>query len=316
MARLDSAVAGAHNVEVMAKTVIQAFAEFRERLEPTEQQKQDAKTKHTGVKAVLNSELWVESAFLSGSYARSTMIRPPSDIDLFVVLDHEKHQADYFYAFDSQTAILDRFHSILKAGYPTTPIRKDHPAVHLDFTTYGFDVVPAFHRQGGGYMILGRNRAGWIATDPTKHAERATLYNKLTGNFFIPCAKMLKAWNRDKNYGRLSGFQLEVECGYAWPRDTVGTEKIVRKVPSYAAGVYGLLNGLHYSLVTRTPDPAELSGYIDDYLTDDARKWTRERLASSAASAAQALEHEKHGRMAWAIDRWRDALGDNFPAYG
>jgi len=242
------------------------------------------------------------------------MIRPPSDIDLFVVLDANKHASDFFYASDGIVKVLNRFHSILKDAYPTTPIRKDHPAIYLNFSTYGFDVVPAFDRKDGGYLILSRTKSGWISTDPSKHAERTTLYNKQTNGYFVPCVKMLKSWNRDKNYSRLTGFHLEVECGYAWPRmDAAGT---LAQVSCHAQGVAALLNGLSNTLASRTKDPAGLSGYIDDYLSDDARKWTRERLASAAECANYALTHEKNDKMEWAIGRWRDALGDNFPTYG
>jgi tRNA nucleotidyltransferase (CCA-adding enzyme) len=129
-------------------------------LEPTAKQKQDASTKHTGVRDALNAKLWVDRAFLTGSYGRSTMIRPPSDIDLFVILDAGKHGKDFFYASDGVDKVLNRFHSILKDAYPTTPIRKDHPAVHLNFSSYGFDVVPAFDRKEGGYVILSRTKSG------------------------------------------------------------------------------------------------------------------------------------------------------------
>ena len=69
------------------------------------------------------------------------------------VLDYSKHGSDYYSTYDSVQKVLERFHSILKDCYPGTPIRKDHPAIHLAFATYGFDVVPAFHRNGGGYVI-------------------------------------------------------------------------------------------------------------------------------------------------------------------
>ncbi len=313
---LDAPLVEADNRDVMAYTVWKSFEDFKERLEPTNKQKEDASTKRGGVMDALNKKLWVSSAFLTGSYGRSTMIRPPSDIDLFVVLDADRHANQYYYAEDGTDQVLARFHSILKDAYPYTPIRKDHPAIHLDFTTYGFDVVPAFVRSGGGYLVLNRHRSGWISTDPTKHAARTTLYNSLTDGYFVRCVKMLKSCNRDKNYSRLSGFHLEVECGYAWPRTEVAGSKHIVKVGHFAEGVAGLLNGLANTLATPTDDPAKMSGRIDGYLTDDVRRLTRETLRRCAESANYALIHEKNDKMEWAIGRWRDALGDTFPTYG
>jgi len=300
----------------MPYTVWGSFEEFKRRLEPTDTQKEDASTKHTGVRDALNAKLWVDRAFLTGSYGRSTMIRPPSDIDLFVVLEADKHASEFFHASDGADRVLGRFHSILKDAYPTTPIRKDHPAIYLNFSTYGFDVVPAFHRQGGGYLILSRTKSGWIETNPTKHSDRTSEFNKLTDGLFVPCVKMLKSWNRDKNYGRLTGFHLEVECGHAWPRIELNGQSSLKAMASYPEAIAGLLNGLSSTLASRTKDPAGLGGYIDDYLSDDARKWTRERLQSSAEFANYALTHDNNGKEEWAIGRWRDALGENFPAYG
>jgi hypothetical protein len=67
-----------------------------------------------------------------------------------------------------------------------TPIRKDHPAVYLNFVTYGFDVVPAFHRTGGGYYIPSHIGSGWMATDPTKHADRTTAMNNVEVGISFP----------------------------------------------------------------------------------------------------------------------------------
>ena len=244
------------------------------------------------------------------------MIRPPSDIDLFVVLDADKHANEFFYASDGPERVLVRFHSVLKAAYPFTPVRKDHPAVHLDFSTYGFDVVPAFPRNGGGFLILTRTAQGWISTDPTKHADRTTTLNSLTGNYFVPCVKMIKSWNRSKNFGRLSGFHLETECGFAWPRVQQGADQVLTTPSGFASAIAALLSTLSSSLASRTPDPAGLGTAIDDYLTADARRWTRGALSCAAESAHYALTHERNGHTAWAIGRWRDALGDDFPAYG
>src|ERR1039458_2226578 len=125
----------------MPSTVRASFDEFCARLEPGETQRTDAATKQSGVRDCLNAKLWVDSSFLTGSYARRTLIRPPDDIDLLVVLDYSKHGNDYYHPTDAVQKVLDRFHSVLKDCYPSTPIRKGHPAVHLNFTTYGLDVA-------------------------------------------------------------------------------------------------------------------------------------------------------------------------------
>lgn len=301
----------------MPITVRASFEEFYARLEPTDSQRADAATKHTGVRDCLNAKLWVDSAFLTGSYARRTLIRPPNDIDLFVVLDYSKHGTDYYHAPDAVQKVLDRFHSILKECYPYTPIRKDHPAIHLAFTTYGFDVVPAFHRNGGGYMIPSHTGSGWISTDPTKHAERTTVTNKGTGGYFVPFVKMFKSWNR-AHFDKLTGFHLEMALAGAWPTTQSSTYPYSMQhvsYSSYAQAAAALFPALSSALQYRTSDPAGISGTIDDYLSSDDRSSTRQRLNGAADAAQIALRHEARGDHYSAINKWREIFGEPFPAY-
>jgi hypothetical protein len=245
------------------------------------------------------------------------MIRPPSDIDLFVVLDYTQHGNTYYTAANGAQVALERFHYLLKRCYPDTPIRKDHPAVHLDFSTYGFDVIPAFHRTGGGFMIPSRFGSGWIPTDPTKHAQRTTAMNAATGNYFVPLVKMFKAWSRS-HFDRLTGLHVEMALANAWPRVRssvypFGDQPVVPTgYSNIAAALFPALGAI---LAYYTPDPAGLSGNIDGYLSSDDRQRTRQRLTSAGDGAQIALRHEARGDHCAAITKWRDIFLDPFPAY-
>jgi hypothetical protein len=244
-------------------------------------------------------------------------VRPPSDIDLFVVLDYEKHGQEFIVAQGGAEAALQRFHSRLKSCYPDTPIRKDHPSVRLTFASIGFDVVPAFHRRGGGFMIPSHTGAGWISTDPTKHAERTTTMNKATGNYFVPLVKMFKDWNY-AHYAKLTGFHIEMALANAWPRSSSPTSLLQTPIvySSFAAACAALFLPLAQTLGYYTADPAGMSGNIDDYLDATDRQLTRDRLAAAAADAQVALRHEARGDHCSAITKWRAIFGDDFPAYG
>lgn len=302
----------------MAATVYAAFQEFASKNELTDAQVSDAKTKHTGVRTCIGNALTVDTAFLTGSYARSTMIRAPKDIDLFVVLDYSKHGATYYEPYDGAQKALDKFHSVLKGCYPTTSIRKDGPAVNLDFSTVGFDVVPAFRRNGGGFVIPNRPGTGWIGTDPTKHAEITSGMNAATGGHFVPLVKMLKVWNRWR-YDKLTGFHLEMALAEAWPRaqsPAFPYGQVPAKYTSYAAAAAALFPALADKLWWGgMNDPAGLGGTIDSYLSQDDRTRTIEKLKASGESAAMARQHEANEKHEWAINRWREIFGDFFPAY-
>jgi hypothetical protein len=274
--------------------------------------------KHTGVRECLNKSLWMDTVFLTGSYSRSTMIRPPSDIDLFVVLDYSKHGQQYYP--NGIWEVLERFHRLLKDCYPYTPIRKDPPAINLNFSSYGFDVVPAFRRQGGGYLIPNVAGSGWIPTDPQQHGNRTSAMNTTTGGYFVPLVKIFKSWNVT-HFSKLTGFHLEMLMANAWPRTTTvggplsaATLSPVR-FTSYASAVDALFPALVNQLNYYTSDPAGMSGNIDEYLSMNVRTQTRTRLTASAAAADIAIRHEGRGDHYSAITKWRDIFGDPLPAY-
>jgi hypothetical protein len=207
--------------------------------------------------------------------------------------------------------VLDRFHALLKDCYPDTPIRKDHPAVHLAFATYGFDVVPAFRRNGGGFVIPSRFGSGWISTDPEKHKERTTAMNQSTGGYFVPLAKMLKSWNR-AHFSKLTGFHLEMALADSWPQSQTNYfpfSSVATRFTSFAAAAAGVFPALSDRLYYQTPDPAGF-GAIDSYLSSDNRTRTRERLKSAGGDAQIAIRHEGRGDHYSAITKWRDIFGD------
>lgn len=296
----------------MARTVSAAFRTFYERIGLTDLQRQDAETKVRGVRECLN-ECWeLDTAFLTVSYRRGTMISPPKDIDLVVILDYQEHGEDYYEADDGDDALLERMHRPLKSAYPTTRIRKDRPAVNLDFTTVGFDVVPGFRRSGGGFRIPHPLRSGWLSTNPRVHRSRTEALDAATNGRFVRVATMLKEWNV-VNFDHLTGFHLEMALAHAWPSDEDGDP--ARFVNS-ATAIATLLPRLSRTLEHSVEDPAGLSGPIDDYLDDDDRQRTIERLERDAEAAAVARRHQARGDHERAIRKWRRVFGERFPAFG
>lgn len=302
----------------MATTVPLSFREFLVRIEPTPAQKENHSTKQSGVRDCLADSLAINTSFLTGSYARQTMIRPPADVDLFVVLDADSHADEFFRRYDGAQRVLDRFRRRLKYCYGDTTVGRDPPAVYLIFSNIVLEVVPAFHRQGGGFWIPKPDASGWFATDPSVHATQTTRLNMATGGRFVPTVKMVKAWSR-AHYNRLTGFHIECLLAESWPRVRSAEyphAEVPKTYDNYSLCLADLLKGLASRIRYHTTDPARLSGNIDEYLFWQDRELTRQRLERSAENAATALYHEGRGTDWLAVDRWRDALGDPFPAYG
>lgn len=295
----------------MARTVASAFRKFASRIEPTDAQKQDAETKVGGVRACLKERWVVDTTFLTGSYRRHTMIGPPKDIDLVVILNYDEHGEDYCDPDDADELVLERFHRDLKRSYPNTPIRKDRPAVNLDFSTVGFDVVPGFRRSGGGFLVPDPLREGWLPTNPVVHRRRTAALDAATDGRFVRVAKMLKEWNL-VNFDRLTGFHLEMALVEAWPE---GEDGAPAQFSNSAEALAALFPALLAPLGDSLDDPAGLSGDIDDYLSADHRELTLRCVERDAEAAAIARRHQAREDHERAIRKWGEIFGQRFPAF-
>ena len=187
----------------MAISIPESFQKLKSNLEITDLQAETVSTRQQNVRKVVENGLTVLDSFLTGSYMRSTMIAPLSeaDIDVFVILNDK-----YFYDYNEgknmgQAGLLDLLKRTLRKTYTKTPdISRNGQSVTIRFDDFMVDVVPAFNRQGGGYLIPNSISQNWISTDPKKHVELFSKANTAHNQDFIPLVKMIKAWN--KNIGQ------------------------------------------------------------------------------------------------------------------
>src|SRR3989344_6854092 len=197
----------------MATTIEQSFLKLKQNLEITDLQEATVSTRQKSVRKVMEAEITLVDpySFLTGSYARSTMIAPlkEADVDIFFVLDLQ-----YFHHYDGQNGgqagLLDWVKRTLRKTYTETPdISRNGQAVTIRFTDFVVDVVPGFNRQGGGFLIPNSVNQSWIETDPKKHVEIMTTANKAHNEDLVPLVKMIKGWNKN-NSKHFSSFHLEV----------------------------------------------------------------------------------------------------------
>lgn len=289
----------------MATTVKQGFEILRSNLEITDLQEKTVSSRQQRVRNAVEAELTVLDSFLTGSYSRHTMIAPLSeaDIDVFIVL----HPS--YYKADGQAVLLDKVKRVLRKTYPNTlKVSRNGQAVTITFADFMVDVVPAFHRRGGGYLIPSTYGSGkWIATDPKKHVEISSKANAVHNGNLVPLVKMIKCWNR--TIQRFFGsFHLEV---LTW--------SIFRDVPfsDYPSGMRTFFQKGSQLISKTCPDPA---GYSDDvgFYID-----TREKIEAAVSKfktayerACKAETYNTQGKIEAAVNEWRKIFGDSFPAYG
>lgn len=293
----------------MATTIASAFQQLKENLEITGLQKTTVSIRQQNVRKAVEDELKVLDSFLTGSYTRSTMIAPlkEADIDIFIILDSE-----YFYHYDGQygvqAGLLDLVKRTLRRTYPNTPdISRNGQAVTIQFTDFMVDVVPAFYRKGGGYLIPNSISQSWISTDPKKHIEIWATNNEKHNGDLVPLIKMIKGWNRTIN-NHFRSFHLEVMV-----------LQILNgiKISDYPSGSrYFFDKGRNY-IRQNNPDPAGYGGDIGNYLkTQEKIDDAVSRFETAYDRAIKAEDYARRGLIAEAFNMWRKIFGNYFPAYG
>lgn len=293
----------------MSKTILESFRTFKVNLEITSLQTETVSTRQQNVREAVSKGLDVSDSFLTGSYSRHTLIAPlkQADIDVIVILD-SKYYHNYNNQNGGQAGLLDLLKRVLQRTYPTTPdISRNGQAVTIQFTDFAVDVVPAFNRQGGGYLIPNSITQSWLSTDPKQHVQIWSSANKTPAGDFVPLIKMLKAWNRSTS-SFLRSFHLE----------TMGLQILnnvtISDFPSGARYVFD--KGREY-VTKKNPDPAGYGADVGAYLnTEDKVKDAVSRFESAYTRAIKAEDLAQRGRVSDAVNMWRMVFGDYFPAYG
>ena len=294
----------------MATTITQSFVRLRQNLEITDLQASVVSTRQNSVRKVLDAELSVLDSFLTGSYARNTMIAPlkESDVDIFAVLDSK-----YFHNYNNgqnggQAGLLDLVKRALLRTYTSTPdISRNGQAVTIRFVDFNVDVVPAFNRQGGGYLIPNSLDQSWIGTDPKKHVELVSASNKVHANNFVPLVKMIKGWNKNSSQ-YFNSFHLEVLALQVLQGVTI---------TDFPSGVRYFFDKARSLVSQKNLDPSGYGGDVGSYInTQDKIQNAVAKFQLAYERAVKAEDFERRGYTKDAIDMWIKIFGDYFPAYG
>lgn len=293
----------------MATTINQAFTQFKSNLNITGLQAQTVSTRQQNVRKVIEEGLTVLDSFLTGSYSRDTMIAPLSeaDIDIFMILD-----TSYYYHYHGknggQAGLLDFVKRTLRKTYTKTPdISRNGQAVTIRFDDFMVDVIPAFNRQGGGYLIPNSVTQSWLSTNPKKHVELVSTSNTAHNGDFVPLVKMIKCWNRNIQ-SHFHSFHLEVLAL------SIFSNVEISDSPS---GVRYFFDKARVLVTKQNSDPAGYDGDVGSYINNqDKIDEAVSRFQTAYDRAVKAEYYSTLGQTSNAIDEWRKIFGNYFPTYG
>lgn len=287
----------------MAKTILESFKKLKANLEITGLQHSTVSTRQQNVRKVVENELDVLDSFLTGSYSRHTMIAPLSeaDIDIFVILNPS------YYEEDGQANLLDRVKRVLLKTYTKTPkISRNGQAVTITFTDFIVDVVPAFYRIGGGFLIPNSIEKEWISTNPKTHVEIISNENDKHDGNLIPIVKMIKGWNKNINHAFVS-FYLELLAIKIFTKVTIS---------DYPSGMRHFFDKGGEAIKYKVKDPVEYGGQINGLDIVSTAKEAVSRFETAYNRAKKAEEYERNGDTESAIGEWKKIFSNYFPSYG
>lgn len=293
----------------MASTITASFQKYKENLQITGLQQETVSTRQRNVRTVIQAGIDVNDSFLAGSYSRNTMIAPlkEADVDIFMVLD-SKYFHNYNGQNGGQAGLLDLVKRTLRRSYPDTPdVSRNGQAVSIRFTDFVVDVVPAFNRQGGGYLIPSSTTQTWISTDPKKHIELLSASNKVHNGDLVPLIKMIKAWN--KNTGKFfRSFHLEVLALQIFTNV---------KISDYPSGMRYFFDKARSLIRLKNLDPAGYGDDIGRYINSTEKiEEAVAKLQLAYERSVKAEEFAARGNVYNAVDMWVKVSGSYFPAYG
>jgi hypothetical protein len=287
----------------MSTTIASSFLQFKSNLEITSLQQSTVSTRQQNVRNAMGRGFTVLDSFLTGSYSRSTMIAPLSkaDIDIFIILDSS------YYSNFGQASLLDSTRSVLLKTWPKTPkISRNGQAVTITFTDFQVDVVPAFNRLGGGYLIPNAPGRQWIETNPKTHVTFMTNANAEHLSMLVPLVKMIKAWNREIG-GAFSSFYLELLV-----------EKALRgvRISDYSSGCRFVFDKGRDLIRYKIVDPSGLGSQVNGLSGARTVQEAVRKFQTAYDIAINAEYYAAQGNNREAVNQWRRIFGTYFPAYG
>jgi hypothetical protein len=230
------------------------------------------------------------------------MIGPLKEADLDIVM-----VMDVSYANNSAANLLAKVRDALKQTYPSTPsISPNGQAVTITFADFKVDVVPAFYRQGGGYLIPNANDGTWISTDPKVHAAVLSAANKVHNGNLVPIVKMMRAWNRGTNSGFV-GFYLELMTTQILTNVTISN--------FYSGMRYVFYHGQE-KVKFKQIDPAGFNNEVNGLRSAQAVSDAVATFTAAYSTALRAEQLDQNGQVHAATDEWRKIFGNYFPSYG
>lgn len=280
------------------------FSNLASSLNLTESERKLISDKHLSLRERLKEMLPVEDDFLTGSYARNTIIRPTGDT---------KFDADFFWAFSNDDfgdfelpmlleTVKEALEEIRDYDSDIIGVSEQNRSIAVEYEgDFQIDVVPSIQvRRDELYKIFDKQTRQPVESNPKLHGSILTDANASTESGsvrrLVPIIKLLKSWKRDKcDY--LKSFHMELLA-----------VEILKDEPiaSYSAGLSIFFGAApSYLRAASLVDPANSENLIDAYIDEEgARQQVFDIVVLESENAKLAARLEAEGEDQAAVDAW------------
>lgn len=275
-----------------------------------------------------------------GSFARKTKCRELDDIDLMIGISADGATYNSSDPWDNvritasttnaaqkackcddgtlnSTKVINKFKTKLEdvREYSRSEVHKRGEAVVLNLTSkdWSFDIVPCFHTvkesDGRDYYLIPNGKGNWKKTDPLKDKEHLTNTNRDKDGRVLELIRLCKKWNKAKNAKTLPSYLLETMIiNHCDEEDELSQWIDIR-----------FKNALLYiadHITSSVYDIKEIQGDINTVDLLD-RYTLKNKAKTDYEKACEAIKYEtKDKDDEKSINKWREILGGDFPAYG
>lgn len=200
------------------------FKEFCKNIKLTSIQREDARTKYSGVCKKIHDSFYTSeyngnTKLIFGSYskAKNTTIRPmidDQDVDVLFKIPEDVFEQYRAYRTGGQSALLQRIRGILlESRYSLGERPKAWGKVILVKTTDGthnVELLPALEHKDGSFTIPNSENGGsWDYFNPRDGLEKFRVSNENTGGLTRDLSRMIKRWAREVSSVSIKSFQIE-----------------------------------------------------------------------------------------------------------
>ncbi len=251
------------------------------------------------------------TTFLTGSYRRHTMDRPPKDVDFFNVLDKHEYLDDELEELITPKKLLDKLEKAIEEIAKSDGLevkRQCHSITLIYKDDFSLDIIPAFETENGqAYLIPDDDKNTYIVSNPKIHVQIANELNEKSEQVsgkkrykrVVRLVKKIKLTSFDEDPFKMRSFHLELLAADIFQNGKInsfsqGVEKFLRLVSSYLES-------------TGLPDPANKDNLVDDYFSEkpeNEQQLIINRFMYYSEIASKALVCEQNGDIPGAVKAW------------